>query len=175
VTTFETSRLTLRPFTEGDVDFVFDLYSRWDVMRYIGVPPRVMESRAEAVSKIAAWQKWDHPVHGIWAVESRDSGALVGVMLVKPIPVSTGEIDTGDIEIGWHFHPDAWGNGFATEAGVALIKHAFASGLDRLVAVTNPENSASRRVAERLGMTYLGNSAHYYNTTVALFEITRNP
>lgn len=173
MTTFETSRLTLRPFAESDVDFVFDLYSRWDVMRYIGVVPRVMEDRSQAETRIAASKKLDeHPVHGIWAVESRDTGAPVGVLLLKPIPASEGEVDAEDIEIGWHFHPDAWGNGYATEAGVAVLKHAFASGLERVVAVTNPENTASRRVAERLGMTYLGNSTHYYNTTVALFEIT---
>ena len=169
--TLETSRLILRPLAEGDADFFFDVYSRPQVVRYLG-SARTVADRAEAERKLAGWMALDHPVHGIWGIESRQGDALVGVLLLKPIPVSEGEIDTHDIEIGWHLHPDAWGNGFATEAGVAVLKHAFASGIERVIAVTNPENAASRRVAERLGMAYVGKSTHYYDATVSLFEIT---
>lgn len=165
----------LRPFGADDVDFIFDLYSRPEVMRFIGTTPRTMVDRAEAEAKLGAWAALDHPVHGVWGIQSRESGHLVGVLLLKVIPASRGEIDTRDVEIGWHLHPDAWGHGYATEAGVAVLKHAFANGSDRVVAVTNPANGASRRVAERLGMTYLGSSDHYYDTVVSLFEVAARP
>lgn len=166
----ETSRLLLRPLRESDADFFFDLYSRPEVVRYLG-SGRTVDDHAEAARKLAIWMAIDHPVHGVWAIEPREGGEIVGVLLLKPIPVSAGEIDTGDIEIGWHLHPDAWGQGFVTEAGVAVLKHAFASGLERVVAVTNPANGASRRVAERLGMVFVGSSTRYYDTTVSLLAI----
>jgi RimJ/RimL family protein N-acetyltransferase len=165
--------LRLRPWTPADTDFVFDLYSRWDVQRYIGRSPRVMVDRAEAEAVIAKWREPRDPVHGIWAVERSEDRRLVGTMLLKSIPASGPHEPlsaSGDTEIGWHLHPDAWGNGYATEAGRCLLQHAFAAGLAEVVAVTRPENSASQAVALRIGMTARGLTDRYYNTSCALFS-----
>ena len=51
-----TERLILRAWHPGDVDFVYDMYSRWDVQRFIGRVPRVMENRDEAEEKVARWR-----------------------------------------------------------------------------------------------------------------------
>lgn len=77
----------------------------------------------------------------------------------KPIPASSGRTPlppSGDIEIGWHLHPDAWGHGYAAEAAARVLAHAFACGLDKVVAVTNIANTASQTVAKRNGMSHLG-------------------
>ncbi|WP_427017760.1 GNAT family N-acetyltransferase [Pseudarthrobacter sp. P1] len=119
--TLATDRLALRPWTLDDADFAYDMYSRWEVQRFIGLVPRVMADHEEAVERIRNWQALDHPIHGIWAVWRRDSGQLVGCLLLKPIPAS-GEpplAASDDTEIGWHFHPDHWGNGYAAEAAAA--------------------------------------------------------
>ena len=168
-----TERLILRPWEETDVDFVFDLYSRWVVQRFIGTEPTVMDSRTQAVAKLKSFQALDHPVHGIWAVTRKDDGVQVGTLLLKPIPQS-GEEPTepsGDVEIGWHFHPDHWGNGFASEAAEAVLEHGFASGLERVVAVTNSANTASQSVCRRIGMEHKGTTKKYYNDTCELFVV----
>ncbi|MEQ7739851.1 GNAT family N-acetyltransferase, partial [Escherichia coli] len=133
-----------RRWEPDDADFVLDLYSRWEVQRFIGNPPRVMAERHEAEERIHAWQHMDHPVHGIWAVQLKDgpdSNTLAGSLLLKDIPASGSSMrlqPSGDTEIGWHFHPDVWGRGYATEAAKAVLAYAFRSGLPKVVAVTAP-------------------------------------
>jgi len=111
-----TARLLLRAWTLDDADFLYDMDSRWEVRQYIGVSPAVMTDRSEALASIERRRALDHPVHGIWAIELLGAGALVGNLLLKPIPLSSGESSTSpEVEIGWHLHPDHWGNGFASE------------------------------------------------------------
>jgi RimJ/RimL family protein N-acetyltransferase len=99
----------------------------------------------------------------------------VGTILLKSIPASgTGDPlqPSGDTEIGWHFHPAAWGRGYASEAASAVLAHAFARGLDRVVAVTHPDNAASQAVCRRIGMTPRGRTDAYYGVTCELFDVT---
>ena len=62
---------------------------------------------------------------------------------------------TPAVEVGWRLAPDAWGNGFATEAAEAALRFGFETiGLDEIVSFTVPANVRSRAVMERLGMTH---------------------
>ena len=116
VENLETERLILRPWEPEDADFVLDLYSRWEVQRFIGNPPRVMADRGEAEERIRVWRAMEHPVHAVWAVQLKGSGqpsnpaqqanppqqtdpaqpripghskpALAGTLLLKSIPAS---------------------------------------------------------------------------------------
>lgn len=101
-------------------------------------------------------------------------GTRLGNLLLKPIPLSTGEMsaDPVDVEIGWHLHPDAWGHGYATEAACAAIVDAFSRGQERIIAVTHPDNHASQAVCRRVGMHPHGQTQRYMNTTCELFEVT---
>jgi RimJ/RimL family protein N-acetyltransferase len=172
-----TDRLRLRSWSYDDADFLFDMYSRWEVQRFIGRVPKVMVDRGEAVASIERRRSLDHPVHGIWAIETLADRELVGNLLLKPIPASDGQAlpAADDIEIGWHLHPDQWGHGYATEAGAAALSHAFAAGLSRVIAVTAPKNFASQAVCLRLGMRHLRQTGLYYNTTCELFEAANAP
>ena len=170
-----TERLRLRPWADDDVDFVFDTYSRWDVKEFLGDRPRVMTARDEAVAAIARWRAASGPVLGLWAVELVDTGAVLGNLLLKDTPASgpTEPLSpSGDIEIGWHFHPDAWGHGYATEAAGAVLAHAFGNGIERVIAVTYPDNTPSQRVCTRIGLRHIGPTDRYYNATFELFETT---
>ena len=169
-----TARLRLRSWSFDDADFLFDMGSRWEVQRFIGRVPAVMADRTEAVASIERRRALDHPVHGIWAIETLADRSLVGTLLLKPIPASGGQAQQGadDVEIGWHLHPEQWGQGYATEAGAAVLAHAFAAGLSRVIAVTAPENIASQAVCRRLGMRHLGQTGAYYDTMCELFEAT---
>ncbi|MCQ1987586.1 MULTISPECIES: GNAT family N-acetyltransferase [unclassified Arthrobacter] len=173
--TLETDRLTLRPFTSEDAAFVLDLYSRMEVQRFLGTNPKLMQDRAEALALIEAWAGRDDGTCGVWAVQDKDTGQLAGTLLLKPIPASGPERKpSDDIEIGWHFHPDSWGKGYASEAGAAVLAHAFAAGLPQVVAVTNPANTASMRVCGKIGLQHQGSTDRYYNTVCELFT-AENP
>ena len=164
-------RLVLRPWRDDDADFLLDLESRWEVVRFLGAHPTPMRTREEALASIARRRAVDHPIHGIWAIATA-ADVLVGNLLLKPIPVSAGEPSVGraEVEIGWHLHPGAWGHGYATEAAEAVLADAFSRGLSEVLAVTDPENQASQAVCRRLGMTSLGRTTRYYDAPHELFE-----
>jgi RimJ/RimL family protein N-acetyltransferase len=185
VKSLETKRLILRPWQPEDADFVLDLYSRWEVQRFIGNHPRVMRERAEAEERILTWRTMVYSFHGVWAVQlkapaqlkdpaqPRNTAPLAGTLLLKSIPASGETLPlqpSGETEIGWHFHPDYWGRGYASEAAGAVLAHAFDNGLERVVAVTASANTASQRVCLRIGMTHRGQTNRYYNATCELFE-----
>lgn len=166
----ETERLRLRPFTVDDADSLFGLFSLPEVARWSGngVP---MTDVAEARARIERIPErvGEHPAAGIFAVERRDPGTFVGMVVLVPLPPSKG-VDRNDHEVGWHLHPDAWGRGFATEAASALLDRGFAAGIDALYAVTDLDNVRSQAVCGRLGMTDLGVRADWYDERLRAFR-----
>lgn len=178
--TLTTDRLTLRGVTTGDVHAVLDLYSRPEVQRWVG-NGRTMADLEEAQALVERRRSsvLPHPM-GIWAIALEDR--MVGMLLLKPIPISGTPLaadprnpdlllESPDVEIGWHLHPDVWGRGVATEAARRVLDHAREHGLAEVVAVTHPDNAASQRVARRIGMTAAGRTDRYYDTTTSLFTL----
>jgi RimJ/RimL family protein N-acetyltransferase len=171
--TITSERLILRPWDADDADFLLDLEGRWDVVRYLGADPTTMTSHDEAVASIERRRTTSaHPIHGIRVITDR-TGARLGNLLLKPIPLSTGEepSDPAEVEIGWHLHPDAWGRGYATEAAAAVSAAAFARGQGRIIAVTHPDNHASQAVCRRIGMRHRGTTTRYLDMSSELFEL----
>jgi predicted GNAT family N-acyltransferase/RimJ/RimL family protein N-acetyltransferase len=170
-----TERLVLREWTRSADDraFLFDLYRRPEVRRYIG-DGSVMTDATEVDALLDRWAAWADGVLGVRAV-TVPGGTRGGVILLKPIPWSRAVAADRpeDIEIGWHFHPDASGNGYATESAAAVLALAHATGIPRVVAVTHPDNAASQAVATRIGMRAAGLTDDYYDTTCALFVSER--
>lgn len=166
----DTERLALRRWTADDRDRAYDLYSRWEVARWLGREPRALADPAEADALIERFRDrcTADGRFGVWAVEVRGTGTVAGSVLLVPIPDGEGEI-----EIGWHFHPDSWGRGYATEAASAVLDRAFAQGLTEVHAVVRPGNAPSLAVCGRLGMTPLGRTDRWYGTELEAFRITR--
>lgn len=165
-----TKRLTLRPWQPDEADAVLEMYSRWEVMRYLGANPQVLTDLDQARARIAGWLSYTGPLHGVWAIRLDDRP--IGTALLKLLPRSGSGVPSDDTEVGWHLHPDFWGHGYATEAAARLLDQAWAQGLHRVLAVTYPQNTASQAVCLRLGMTPLGPTDAYYDLTSSLFEIT---
>jgi RimJ/RimL family protein N-acetyltransferase len=169
VAVYETERLVVRPWThrESDVDRIFDTYSRWEVAQWLGATPRALTSRDEAAGAVDRWaaRSDPDPLYGVWAVEVRETGTVAGTVLLVPLPESE------EVEVGWHFHPDSWGHGYATEAARGAIERGFAAGLDEIYAVVRPDNEPSLKVCRRLGMTHLGPSDRWYGATLEAFRI----
>jgi len=149
LTTYRTERLLLRPFSADDFDAVFAIYSRADVARYLYQAPR---SEPEARDML-------HRRIGNRAVQRRGDTLSLAVVLEE-----TGRL-VGDCfvrwlddehlqgEIGFAFHPDHQGRGYATEAARVLLRIAFEDVvLHRVVGRLEARNSASERVLQKLGM-----------------------
>ncbi|MEV6281822.1 GNAT family N-acetyltransferase [Kribbella sp. NPDC051770] len=169
---FETERLVVRDWTAADGDRVFDIYRRWEVSRWLGATPRAMEDRDAATRTIERWNgRNTDPVYGVWAVQEKSSGVVAGTVLLVPLPAPSDGESEGEVEVGWHFHPDSWGRGLATESARGAIGHGFAAGLAEIHAVVRPDNHASRAVCERLGMRPLGLTRRWYDAELAAYVI----
>lgn len=166
-TIFETTRLVVREWTDSPADLarMLEIYSRWEVGRWIGME-RPWQGLDEARATAARWAAFyaEHSGrYGAWAVEVRDSGLIAGTVLLKPFPAPTdGAPGHGEVEVGWHFHPDSWGNGYATESGRAAVEYGFAGGLSEIYAIAYPENGPSLAVMRRIGMSPVGRTARWY-------------
>ncbi|MDQ1687402.1 MAG: hypothetical protein QOK42_377 [Frankiaceae bacterium] len=168
---YETERLVVRYWESEDAPRVFDIYSRWEVARWLGSDPKPMESleRAQVSAERMSIPR-DDPTFGLWAVCLRGAeDQPLGSVLLVPVPEATD----GAIEVGWHFHPDAWGHGYATESAAGALQRGWDAGLARVIALTYPDNEPSQAVCRRLGMTHEGLSRAYYGIEADLFSITR--
>jgi RimJ/RimL family protein N-acetyltransferase len=175
---FETERLAVRPYSAADADFVLDMYSRWEVVQFLGPAPKAIRTIDEARAAIERWRAVSDPdpLLGYWAVTQRASEDLVGTVLLKFAPLSADTRPlplSNDYELGWHLHPRYWGHGYATEAARGTIKRAFDAGMEEIIALVGPDNEPSKRVATRLGMEYLGQTNRYYNAEAELYRATR--
>jgi RimJ/RimL family protein N-acetyltransferase len=163
-TLLRTDRLRVRPWTTApdDVARLADLYGREEVCRWIGGTPSVPP--AELVQRWATVHSLDDR-YGAWAVE-RPDGVAAGTVLFKPLPNGVGEV-----EVGWHLHPDSWGQGYATEAAGAVIDRGFRAGVPEVYAVVRPGNVASVAVCRRLGMQPLGRLRRWYDVELDAFRL----
>jgi RimJ/RimL family protein N-acetyltransferase len=163
--TLETDRLILRMWREADFEAYAELCADPEVMRYLG--GKVFD-RTEAWRHMASMiGHWYLRGYGIWAVEEKESGSLVGrIGCINP------EGWPG-FEVGWTLKREFWGKGYATEAARRALEYGF-NELDKphVISLIHPENRASIRVAERLGETLEGN-ARVFDTDVLVYGIDR--
>ena len=145
----ETERLRLRSFADdlSDVDALHAIQSDPEHMRYYPHP----FSREETVAWIERWLRHeaDHG-YALWAVEDRRTGEFLG-----NCGPAHQQVDGADeLEIGWSVTPRRVSQGIATEAATAVRDHCF-DVLERghVISLVRPENVASTRVAEKIGMT----------------------
>ena len=159
-----TARLRLREWTTSAADLarLTDIYDRTEVTRWLGGPPTL--TPAEIVARWGAVHDLDLRF-GCRAIELAD-GSVAGTVLFKPLPNGVGEV-----EVGWHLHPDSWGHGYATEAARAVIARGFEAGLPEVYAVVRPGNEASLAVCRRLGMTPLGRFRRWYDVELEAFRL----
>lgn len=168
---FSTERLIARDWTTADAESAFAIYGRDEVARWLGAAPRRPAASVEAMrarlERIIALNAQHSQPYGLWALELRGGGAVIGAVLLLPLPG-----DGGEVEVGWHLNPDHWGHGYATEAGRGALGLAFgACGLAEVLAVVYPDNARSIAVCQRLGMTHLGRTDRYFGVTLELFRI----
>ncbi len=165
-----TRRLVLRSWTDDDLPAYFDLYSRWEVVRWLGPHPRRpvadLDQARERLHRTLTRHAAVQPPLGVWALVPHESAVPVGTVLLMPLHDADGP--TGEVEVGWHLHPDEQGRGLITEAALALLGIAA---LPRVLALTDPDNERSQAVAGRLGMADEGLTDRWFGLTTRQFAV----
>ena len=162
--TLETARLRLRSFQHADLDAYARFCADPDVMRYIGSGSVL--TRAESWRQMAFFVgHWGLLGYGIWAVERRDTGALIGRVGFLHPP------GWPDFEIGWLLGRPYWGQGYALEAARVALRYAFDElRRHRVISLIRPDNRPSIKLAEALGER-LGGEVQLFGSSALVYEI----
>ncbi len=146
--TLDTPRLLIRPLEATDIAVLTAIWADAEVTRYMGGPRDAERVRRVLEEELQAGA---HDPIRFWPVIEKASGRVVG-----DCGLTRKDVDgQAEIELVYVFAADAWGKGYATEAASVLRDYAFGQlGLLRLIALIDPENGASARVAEKVGMHF---------------------
>jgi RimJ/RimL family protein N-acetyltransferase len=167
IPTLITARLTLRAFTEADIDPLQRILSEEGVLRYF---PRTDPPDRDRVERLIGHQlrQWEEHGCGWWAVELRSQNGLIGWNGLQFLP------ETGETEVGYLLGKPFWGQGLATEGARASLQYGFEHfDLETIIGITHPENIASQRVLEKLGLSLTG-PARYFDMDCLRFSIERS-
>jgi RimJ/RimL family protein N-acetyltransferase len=161
----ETNRLFLRPLEKNDIDSIFEMRSNADIMRFIR-DPQISRAEAENWTNLVS-SRWEKEKFGFCAVIEKSSGKFIGWCGLWRLT------ETDEIEVGYALMKDFQGKGYASEAAEAVLFYGFEQlNLKEIVAVARPENRASWRVMERLGMTY-DYTGKFYERDLVHYSITK--
>ena len=162
----ETARLRMRLFTPEDLDRMCEITSDPEVTRFIGYGnPLTREETRHNLELIM--NGFRRRGYGRWALERRDTGALVGYC-----GLSSGNPEVG-IELAYMLAREEWGRGLALEAGRASLRYGFETlGVASIAGLTLPGNRRSQAVLERLGMKFI-RDARYFDFDCVHYAIAR--
>lgn len=143
----ETERCILRAWSPEDLDDATEMYLRPEHADFfLHEPIDRGHIRRGIASSILLHEKFGY---SFWPLFLKETGALIGHCGLQPLR------EVGEIEVGYLVVPEHRGKGIATEAARAAVGYGFKKlGLPRIVAIALPENTASIRVMEKLGMEY---------------------
>jgi len=145
-TILETDRLVLREITHADLDDLLLIWGDAETLRFF---PKTLD-RPEMTEWIDRnLKRYESYGHGLWAVVLKDGQQFVG-----DCGLVIQEVDgVEELEVGYHFNKNSWGRGLAAEAAHGCMEYAFNQlGRRRIISMIRPENTPSRRVAERNGL-----------------------
>lgn len=145
----ETERLLLRRFTTDDAPFVLTLLNEPSFLRYIGDKKvRNLDDARQYLTDgpIASYNKNGFGLNLVELKEAQTSIGMCGLLKRDDLP---------EPDIGFAFLPDFWNKGYAFEAAAAVMKDARDRlKLGRILAIVNPDNYASMKLLERLGLRF---------------------
>jgi ribosomal-protein-alanine N-acetyltransferase len=163
----ESERLIFRKFTIEDLPMLIEQRSDPDVNKFLG---GTNLQNPEALSRRIRFYMSCYETHGfgMCAMIWRPTGEMIGSAGLQPLD------GTEEIEVGYSMIKEYWGKGIGTEAARAWLDHGFRDhDLERIVAVAHIENWASRRIMEKLGMTYKKTEFHY-DAECAFYSVSKD-
>ena len=144
----ETERVLLRRQVPGDLDALWELYCDPEVTRFIPDAPKTREEAKEELE----WFMHGHPRRpelGLWATILKENHRFIGRGGLLPWVIEGQD----EVEVAYTIAREYWGRGLGTEVAEAILRYGFEKlHLPRLICLIEPENSASQRVAEKIGM-----------------------
>ncbi|GAB3442095.1 GNAT family N-acetyltransferase [Actinophytocola sediminis] len=164
-----TDRLVVRAWELDDAEAALAIYGVEKVTRWLTPVMGQVADKQAMHSVLHAWVEAQPnmvPPRGRWAIQRLEDGEVVGGLGIRLLPPYDE-----DLELSWQLRPDTWGQGYAAEAGGALIRWAFTQEIDELFAVARPSNTRAVGTAKRLGMTWVGETEKYYNLRLQVFRI----
>jgi RimJ/RimL family protein N-acetyltransferase len=167
----ETQRLTIRKWNpQVDAECAFEMYSNPQVTRFLITKVSSVEETQKLLERWVSIFEDRNNGSGQWAITLKKTQEVIGMIALMQL--RDGEKLTQDYEIGWHLKQAVWGQGYATEAAKAVLEYGFNSLKLRVIyAVVHPENAASVRVVQRLGMSQVGYTNRYYNTELQMYRL----
>lgn len=176
-TLITTDRLTIRSISMDDLPAFCEVFTDPAVMRYIGDgsirdPDTIRDRMRQAIDleQKTGLAFWTALLNKPDPAAGAPAGAIIGDCGLVPIARIGPEI-----EIGYRLARRFWGRGYATEAARAVLHHAFTTlRLDKVIAVTIPENYPSQHVLAKIGLRRVGLTDKHYDTTTMLFELSRD-
>lgn len=146
----ETDRLRLRNWRDGDAELFFRHTNTEPVMRWLGGVKTREFLDSVVHDRFMAWQ--EQRGFTFWVVEQKADEEFLGFCGLKLADGRNSSV-LGEVEIGWRFREDSWGRGYAKEAAIASVNHAFSVvEAPQVVALTVQQNEASWGLMTRLGM-----------------------
>lgn len=160
----ETERLILRPLVKDDVDAVYAMRRDAAIMRFIREPQNLNET-IDWIELVSS--RWKTEKIGFCAMIEKEAENFLGWCGIWKLK------ETDDFEIGYATAKSAWKKGFATEAALEFLKYGFENlDCNQIAAVARPENTASIRVMEKLGMSY-DYTGLFYGKHLVHYSISR--
>ena len=167
IPSLDTARLRMRPPRLDDAQAMYGIMSGEDVLRYFPIGAELTVQRVEKRIQ-GQLDHWAERGYGIWMLETRDDGALVGNCGLQILPKA------GVPEIDFLLGRTAWGKGFATEAAAEAIRWGFETHDFTVIAgIVHVDNEASKRVLRKLGMK-LVDTAEWFGMPCEYLELERN-
>jgi len=160
----KTQRLIIVRFTENDAKAYSKIMAKPEVTRYLASGKSWPKEQAEKMAKesISRWEDICEKGYGVFAVKEIESGQLIGHCGIKPLA-------DGRLEFLYAYDTAAWGKGYATEAGHAILDYGRDNfGVKEIIGMAYPKNVGSIKVLKKLGFENIGEEEHFGNSLTVL-------
>jgi RimJ/RimL family protein N-acetyltransferase len=155
IPTIGTSRIKLRAFRATESDDLHKILLNPNVLRYF--PPANPPSLAKVQKLVESQQKhWQEYGFGWWTLALQGTDQLIGWCGLNFLP------ETDEVELKYLLAEEFWGRGIATEASRVSLDYALSStDLNQIIGLVHPDNIASQRVLEKVGMSFLDRKEYF--------------
>lgn len=167
--TLSTERLDIGPWAVDDASTGLAIFGTEEVTRWLTPAMEPVNDEAGMREVLARWAEEDaetDPPVGHWAVRRREDDVVLGSITLRRMPPYQV-----DLELAWQFAPAHWGNGYASEAALAVAAWAFEASAHELFAVMRPANQRAEKLARRLGFQWVGETDKYYDRRLQVYRL----